>query len=187
MGGASGYATSLAGKQAKVANVQDLLSRSEMIFSFPASGIPVTKVQDLRNSLPEGTTMSVVKNKLMARAISGTDFECSSTLLNGANLWVFIEEDIGASIKAFNSFSKDNGMEESHTILAGAIDGEVVDQAQVLAISKMPSKDELYAKIAFAIQAVPTKLARATDATGQKLARAIKLAVADEESSEESS
>jgi len=51
----------------------------------------------------------------------------------------------------------------------------------------MPSKDELYAKIAFAIQAVPTKLARATDATGQKLARAIKLAVADEESSEESS
>lgn len=53
MGGASGYATSLEGKQAKVATIQGLLDTSEMIFSVPASYITVSEVQSLRKSLPE--------------------------------------------------------------------------------------------------------------------------------------
>jgi large subunit ribosomal protein L10 len=181
MGGATGYATSLEGKQAKVASVKDLLSRSEMVFTVPASSLTVQKTQGLRNSLPEGTTMTVVKNKLMARALADTEYECASSLLKGANMWFFIEEDISATLKAYNGYLKDNGLKESHGILGGAIDGGVVDPAQVAAIGNLPSKQELYAKIAGGIKAVPTKLARVVKAPGAKMARAIKLAVADED------
>mmetsp|Transcript_41085 Transcript_41085/g.50012 ORF Transcript_41085/g.50012 Transcript_41085/m.50012 type:complete len:222 (+) Transcript_41085:208-873(+) len=181
MGGASGYATSLEGKKAKVAVVEDLLSRSEMIFTVPASSLTVQDTEGLRNALPEGTTMSVVKNKLMQRAIEGTDYECTSSLLKGANMWFFIEEDISATLKAYNGYLKDAGLTESHGILGGSIDGGVVDQAQIKAIGALPSKQELYAKIAGGINAVPTKLARVVKAPGEKMARAIKLAVADED------
>lgn len=185
MGGASGYATSLAGKETKVAAVKGLLDTSEMIFSVPASALSVKQVQILRRSLPEGTTMSVVKNKLMARAMDGTDYDMGddTSLLKGANMWFFIEEDIGGTIKSFNSFTKDANKKETHGIQGGVIDGGVVDASQVAAIAKLPSKLELIAQIAGGINAVPTKLARVVKAPSSKLARAIKLAT-DESASD---
>uniref|UniRef100_A0A6V2PHN8 50S ribosomal protein L10 n=1 Tax=Ditylum brightwellii TaxID=49249 RepID=A0A6V2PHN8_9STRA len=181
-GGAQGMATSPAGKQAKVAAVKELLDKSEMVFSVPAGSITVAQTQLLRRALPEGTTMSVVKNTLMQRAIEGTDYQVAGELLKGPNMWFFVEEDIGGSIKAFNAFTKENGKTESHMVLGGVIEGVVYDSAGVTAISKLPSKLELIAQIAGAINAVPTKVARVVKEPGQKLARAIKLATEEESS-----
>lgn len=177
MGGGSGYATSLEGKKGKVEAIKGLLETSEMIFTVSASGLKVTEVQGLRRSLPEGTTMSVIKNKLMSRAVEGTPFEAAtSDMLKGANMWFFIEEDIGGTVKAFNAFCKDKGKKESHEVLGGVIEGIAYDAAGVDAISKLPSKIELIAKIAGSIQAVTTKVARVIKAPAEKTARAIKLA-----------
>jgi len=176
MGGASGMATSMEGKAAKVATVEGLLESSEMIFSVPASAISVKEIQGLRRALPEGTTMSVVKNKLMGRALAGTDFEAGSSLLKGANMWFFIEEDIGATIKAYNTFAKDANKVETHAIGGGVMDKVSMDAKEIEAVGKLPSKLELIAKIAGGINAVPTKLARVVKAPSTKLARAIKLA-----------
>lgn len=175
-GGASGYATSMAGKTATVEKVKGLLDSSDMIFTVPASSITVAQSQDLRRSLPEGTTAVVVKNKLMARALEGTDYEPANELLQGANMWVFIEEDISASIKAYNSFVKEEGLKETHSIIGGAMEGNMYDKSGVDAIGKLPSKQDLYAQIAGSIKAVPTKVARVIKAPNSKLARAIKLA-----------
>lgn len=183
MGGASGFATSLEGKKARVDTVKGLLDSSEMIFSVPASSLTVSEVQSLRQSLPEGTTMAVVKNKLFARAAADTPYEeASKGLLKGANMWFFIEEDIGGTVKAFDAFAKEYGKKESHEIQGGVVEGEAYDKKGVVAISKLPSKIELITKIAGSIKAVPTKLARSIKANPEKLARAIKLATADEES-----
>ncbi len=125
--------------------------------------------------------MSVIKNKLMARACENTEYEeASSGLLKGANMWFFIEEDIGGSVKAWESFAKDNGKKETHSIIGGIIEGVAYDPKGVQAISKLPSKIELITKIAGSIKAVPTKVARVIKANPEKLARAIKLATADE-------
>eukprot|EP00557_Chaetoceros_sp_GSL56_P000533 CAMPEP_0176490688 /NCGR_PEP_ID=MMETSP0200_2-20121128/8006_1 /TAXON_ID=947934 /ORGANISM="Chaetoceros sp., Strain GSL56" /LENGTH=221 /DNA_ID=CAMNT_0017888015 /DNA_START=19 /DNA_END=684 /DNA_ORIENTATION=+ len=183
MGGSSGYATSLEGKKQRVESIRTLLESSEMIISVPASSLTVGQVQKLRRSLPEGTTVSVVKNKLMARAVEGTSYETSASgLLKGANMWFFIEEDIGGTVSAFQTFTKENGKKETHDFLGGVIEGVAYDQSGVIAISKLPSKIELITKIAGSIKAVPTKVARAIKAPGEKTARAIKLAVATEKS-----
>jgi len=175
-GGAQGAASTLEGKKGTVTKVKELLDSSEMIFTVPASGITVSQVQGLRRSLPEGTTVSVVKNKLMSRAVEGTDYEPVGEMLKGANMWFFIEEDIGGSVKSFNSFVKENALGETHSILGGNIEGINYDAAGVKAISQLPSKMELIATIAGRIQAVPTKVARVIKAPGMKVARAIKLA-----------
>lgn len=181
MGGASGFATSLEGKIARVERVKTLLDSSDMIFTMPASSMTVGETQTLRRSLPEGTTMSVIKNKLMNRAVEGTDFEASASLLKGANAWFFIEDDIGGTIRAVKAFLKESGKTETHSINGGVMEGTVYDAAGVDAIGKLPSKDELYAKIAGSIKAVPTKVARVIKAPNSKLARAIKLATMPDE------
>ena len=179
-GGSSGFATTVEGKKEKVSKVKDLIDTSQMIFTVPASSITVSESESLRRSMPEGTTISVVKNTLMARAVEGTEYEAATSLLKGSNMWFFIEEDIGASIKAFNTFAKENDKKETHGIVGGVLEGAAYDAKGIEAIAKLPSKQELYAKIAGSIQAVPTKVARVIKAPNSKLARAIKLATAEE-------
>ena len=181
MGGATGFATSKEGKAARVDKVKGLLESSEMIFSVPAGSLTVQQQETLRRSMPEGTTVSVIKNTLMSRAVDGTEFEAASSLLKGPNMWVFIEDDISATIKAYKSFMKEEGTAESHPIQGGVLEGTSYDAAGVSAIGNLPSKDELYAKIAGSIKAVPTKVARVLKAPNSKMARAIKLATMPEE------
>ena len=178
MGGGRGIATSLDGKKATVENVKGLLDTSEMVFTVPASSITVSQAQTLRRSLPENTIAKVVKNKLMVRALEGTDYEVAKddALLKGANMWFFIQDDIGATIKAYNAFLKSVGKMETHGINGGIMEGTIYDANGVQAIGTLPSKQELYARIAGGIKAVPTKVARVIKAPSSKLARAIKLA-----------
>mmetsp|Transcript_33377 Transcript_33377/g.68137 ORF Transcript_33377/g.68137 Transcript_33377/m.68137 type:complete len:215 (-) Transcript_33377:203-847(-) len=182
-GGAQGHATTLDGKKSTVSRVKELLETSEMIFTVPAGSMTVSQTQTLRRSIPETTTMSVVKNKLMARALEGTDYEAATSMLAGPNMWFFVEDDISGTIKAFETFQKEEDKKESHPILGGAMEGIAYDAAGVAAIGKLPSKKELIARIAGGINAVPTKLARVVKAPTEKLARAIKLATEEGDSS----
>lgn len=181
-GGSSGYATTLEGKKERVATIKGLLDTSEMIFSIPSDSLTVAQVQQLRKSLPEGTTMSVVKNKLMNIAVEGTPYEAAQeSLLKGNNMWFFIEDDIGGSIDAYKSFIKEANKKETHGVSGGVVEGVVYDAAGIEAISKLPSKLELIARVAGGIKAVPTKLARVVKQPGTKMARAIKLATEQEQ------
>ena len=56
------------------------------------------------------------------------------------------------------------------------MESTVYDTKGVEAIGNLPSKQDLYAMIAGAVKAVPTKVARVIKAPNSKLARAIKLA-----------
>ena len=181
-GGASGFSTTLEGKHSRVGGLKERIDASQMVFTCPAGGLSVAQTQSLRRSLPEGSSVSVVKNTLMARALEGTDYDIATDLAKGPNMWFFIEDDIGGTIKAFNSFTKDFDKKETHGLIGGAMEGILYDAAGVKAIGALPSKDELIARIAGGINAVPTKLARVVKAPNSKLARAIKLAT--EENSE---
>ena len=185
MGGAKGVATSPAGKAATVERISSLLESSEMIFSVPSGSMTVAETQLMRESLPEGTVATTVKNTLMARALEGSEFNVlSPKMLKGPNMWFFIEEDIGGTLKAYKAFLKENNKAETHPVQGGVIEGVEYDDKGVEAIGKLPSKLELYAKIAGSIKAVPTKVAKVVKAPNSKLARAIKLATMPEDGDE---
>ena len=137
------------------------LSASEMIFSVPSEGLTVSESAALRESMPEGTTVSLIKNKLMQRAIEGDgNWEPTGELLKGTNMWFFVESDISGSLKAFKKFTKEYEKSETNSIKGGVMDGGALDPKAVDAVGKLPSKMELYARIAGGINLVPTKLAR---------------------------
>merc|ERR1712113_95449 len=106
-------------------------------------------------------------------------------------MWFFIQEDVAGTLEKYGDYTKQENLKESHPVLGGSMQGVVYDAAGVEAVSKLPSKIELIAKIAASIKAVPTKLgrsiksvptklARVIKAPGIKLGRVIKLAVIDE-------
>lgn len=63
---------------------------------------------------------------------------------------------------------------------AGIFSGEVLDGPGVVAISKLPTKQELMQRLAVAINSVPTKLGRSINLVPTKVGRAVKLAFAPE-------
>ena len=62
----------------------------------------------------------------------------------------------------------------------GVFDNKLVDGPGVIAISKLPTKQELYQRIAVAINLIPTKVGRSIKLVPTKVGRAVKLAFAEE-------
>ena len=84
--------------------------------------------------------------------------------------------DVAASAKAIKEYAKKNDKLE---IKGGIMDGAAVSAAEVEAIASLPSREELYAHIAAAINGVAQGLATAIAGVPRGLAQVTK-AVADQ-------
>lgn len=160
-----------------VDKVKERLENAQMIYQVPLPGMTVANVAEFRNSLPEGSSAMSVKNTLMRRAISESDWEVAGPMLKESGIWVFVDEDIKGSIEAYKKLAKELNREP---IQGGVLEKILYDEAGIKAIAALPSKLELITKIARGLNAVPTKLAVSINQVPTKVARSIKLAFADE-------
>ncbi|EME27291.1 50S ribosomal protein L1 [Galdieria sulphuraria] len=172
-------------KQNLVSEVTELLNRSSVIISFPTEGYTHKELSDLRRKLAEAK-IKVVKNTLMKRAIEGTPFQALQSNLSGTNAWLFLSGDFKPFIEQFETANQENKKEV--TFRYGVIDTYVFSGDELKRVLQLPSKKELIAQIAFAIQSVHTQLAASIHQVPTKLARAIHLAKGlDEKKEDESS
>ena len=101
-------------------------------------------------------------------------------------MWFFVDEDVHIkdTIGALTKWTKDYGKKETHEILGGVFGGELLDAKGVDAVGKLPTKQELMGRLAFALQeAGAARIVRCINQVPTKLARGIKLA--KEEDAEE--
>eukprot|EP00793_Prasinoderma_coloniale_P000059 PRCOL_00005567-RA len=163
-------ATSRATKESQVEEVKALLEDSFLVGAIPYSGTDVATITSLRVSLPEEAKLKVVKNTLMKRAIDGDEkWSSLEPLCTGMNAWMFIQgEEVPPTMKALKTFRKENDYEPNWS--GGALDGSFVPAEEFAALEKLPTKKELYAKIAGLVKQVPTKVARAVNAVPSKVA-----------------
>jgi large subunit ribosomal protein L10 len=182
-------------KQDTIESVKAKLEDSALIFTFRADGAQVNKLRELRNNMPAKSSITLVKNRLMKRAIEGdAKWDHLDPLLEYSNYWAFVhEEDIKASVEAVEKFLKATGRDKKEHKLGdlrglrgGVFGGDFLDGAGVERVSKLPSKIDLIQQIAYGINLVPTKLARGLNQVPTKLARGIKLAKAEPEGDAES-
>lgn len=178
-----GNPANLSGKAGIIESVEGLLTDTSFLFSAPLPGLTVGQVAQLKNAMPETTTVMTVKNTLMRKALVGSAFEPADSLTSGSNMWFFVRGEIKDSVAPLKVFSKANKLKE-FAPTGGVLEGEVLDNKGVLAIAELPTKQELYGKIAGLIQMVPTKVARSVKAVPTKLGRAIKLAKCPEDDAE---
>lgn len=135
-------------KNEVVDEVSKLLADSKMTVVAAYQGTPVKAMQELRRTgRDNGTTLKVVKNRLVIKALQGTDSlkGIDTSELKGMLLYAFNSEDEVAPAKVLADFAKKQPSIE----FVGAIsaEGKFVSADEVKALATLPSKNELIAQV----------------------------------------
>ena len=155
----------------KVAQVEklsgELKSASSMIVAT-YSKLTVTQDFELRKALrPTGAKYRVVKNTLAERAGKGTKVEEALKNLQGVTSIAYTEGDPVALAKALAKYVKDN---PEFSFKAGVVEGRVISVKEIESLATMPSKEELYSKLLYLLNAPAQRLATTVAAVGRDLA-----------------
>jgi large subunit ribosomal protein L10 len=163
----------LANKQSIVADLKQDLSEATMVAVINYQGLTVAEITDLRRRIrPKGGICTVTKNTLMGKAIEGNpQWEALEPLLKGSSAFLLLKDDIGGSIKAYHEFQKATKKTELH---GGVMEGKALSGVDVKAIGDLPSKEQLMAQIAGALNSVTAKIAIGVKEVPASIARGIK-------------
>ncbi|MEM1400773.1 MAG: 50S ribosomal protein L10 [Pseudomonadota bacterium] len=157
-------------KDQKIADLRDAFAGAEALVLTHQEGLTVAESTDLRRQMREaGASFRVTKNRLAKIAIEGTLFEGLSDQFTGPTAVAFSNDPVSAA-KVAAKFAKDN---DKLTIVAGALGDQVLDVAGVEALAKLPSLDELRAKIIGMLNTPATKVAGVVQAPAGQLARVV--------------
>lgn len=114
-----------------------------------------------------GGKYRVVKNTLAERAVKGTPFEGSLKDAAGRTSIAYTKGDIVALAKVLTKYAKDN---PELTFRSGVVDGRAIQAKEIAALASLPSKEELYSKLLFLLNAPSQRLVTAMNAVGRKVA-----------------
>ncbi|MEL4894333.1 50S ribosomal protein L10 [Crocosphaera sp. Alani8] len=159
-------------KATVIADLKELLSDAQLGMVIDYQGLSVAEITDLRNRLrPTGAICKVTKNTLMEQAITGDEtWEPMTNFLKGSSAFVLVKDDVGSAVRAYQSFKKDTKKTEFR---GGVMQGQALNEEQVKAIADLPSKEELIAQVAGAINSVASKLAVGVNEVPTSLGRGI--------------
>ena len=161
-------AVSRAKKKEQVDKLGQQLQKASSLIVTTYSKLTVAQDYELRKSLrTTGAKYAVVKNTLAERAAKGTKVEGALKGLAGVTSIAFTEGDPVALAKALSKYAKDN---PEFTFKAGVVEGRVISIDEIRALATMPSKEEIYSKLLFLINAPAQRLVTAMNAVGRNLA-----------------
>ncbi len=148
-------------KQPIVQEIADYIDGAQSVVIVDYRGLTVAQDTQLRKELREaGITYKVYKNTMMKRAFEGTDFAQLDSVLEGPNAIAISKDDATAPARLLAKFAKTANKLE---IKAGVVEGGFYDAVGMQAISAVPSREELLAKLLGSMQAPIANFARVID------------------------
>ncbi|HMH08250.1 MAG TPA: 50S ribosomal protein L10 [Terriglobales bacterium] len=161
-------AVSRAKKVEQVEKLGQELKKVSSLVIATYSKLTVAQDFELRKTLrSSGAKYRVVKNTLAQRAAKGTLAEEALKDLSGVTSIAYTEGDPVALAKAVSKYAKDN---PEFSFKAGVVEGRVISIKEIQALATMPSKEEIYAKLLFLINAPAQRLVTVMNAVGKDLA-----------------
>lgn len=156
----------IAKKAEIVKQTSDMLNAAQSAIVVDYRGLTVAEVTDLRKQLRDaGIQMSVIKNKILDRAVEGTDYEDLRSTFVGPTAVAFSDEDPIAPAKILKKFADDHDALE---IKGGFIEKSVKTLDEINEYANMPGREELLSMLASALQDPMRKIARAVKAIADK-------------------
>ena len=156
----------IAKKAEIVKQTTDMLNAAQSAIVEDYRGLTVAEVTDLRKQLRDaGIQMSVIKNKILDRAVEGTDYEDLRSTFVGPTAVAFSDEDPIAPAKILKKFADDHDALE---IKGGFIEKSVKTLDEINEYANMPGREELLSMLASALQDPMRKIARAVKAIADK-------------------
>jgi large subunit ribosomal protein L10 len=160
-------------KEAEI--LHQALEQARHVFVAGFEKLTVEQDFELRKAVRgAGGTYKVVKNSIAEHAARGTPAEPVLSGLTGMTSLAFTAGDPVALAKVLTTYAKEH---PTFTFKAGVVEGRVVDVGAISELAQMPSREELFARILYLIQAPATNLARAISGVGRNLAVVIDQAV----------
>jgi large subunit ribosomal protein L10 len=144
------------------------LEKSKNLFVTGFEKLRVDQDYELRKTIRgAGGKYRVIKNTLAEKASSGTASEPVLKGLRGMTSLAYTEGDPVALAKALTAYAKTN---PAFTFKAGIVEGRAIDVAAIGDLASMPSKEEIFARLLFLINAPAQRLVTAVNAVGRNLA-----------------
>lgn len=157
-------------KQQLVDLTNEKLKGSEIALVVHNNGLTVAQMNQLRAKMREaGAQFKVTKNRLAKIATKDTAFENIADLLKGPTA-IATSKDPVAVAKNLVDFAKNN---DKLVIVGGAFGATKLDPKGVESLAKLPSLNELRAKIVGMLQTPATRIACVLQAPGGQVARVI--------------
>jgi large subunit ribosomal protein L10 len=155
-------------KKKDVESLRKELEASKNLFVTGYEKLRVSQDFELRKAVrASGGKYRVVKNNLAAKASEGTPAEQVLKELKGMTSLAYTSSDPVALAKALTLYAKAN---PTFTFKAGLVEGRVIDIKAIHDLASMPSKEEIFAKMLFLINAPAQRLATVINAVGRNLA-----------------
>lgn len=148
-------------KEEEVKLLAEKLKDAKLVLLTDYRGITVDSVTSLRNTLRDTKSeYKVIKNNIVKRALNANGESGLDDLLEGPTAVILGEEDYLEPSKIIYNFTKNN---DFYKIKGGIIEGKVMTAEEIITLAKLPSRQELLAKLAGALLGNITKLAIALD------------------------
>jgi large subunit ribosomal protein L10 len=130
----------------RVGELKDRIEGSQALLLTEYRGLTVSDITELRRSLAEGgTSLAVVKNTLMRRAVSDAGVAELGTYLEGPSAVAFVGGDPVAAAKKVVEAAK---RFPSLVLKGGYLDGKVLSADEARALADLESREVMLSKIA---------------------------------------
>jgi large subunit ribosomal protein L10 len=167
-------------KEELVTSLHAIFGDADLLVVTRPAGLTVAEVTDLRRQMRQaGCGFTVTKNRLAKLALKGTKFEPVSDLFKGPTAIAYSRDPVAAARVAVKYADTNRKL----AVLGGALAAKVLDAGAVDSLAKLPSLDELRARLVGMISTPATRIAGVLAAPGAQIARVISAhAKAQEES-----
>jgi len=154
--------------QTRLKDLAEKAAKAKSVVVAEYSGTTVKEQVQLRSAIKKaGGELVVAKNTLLDLAVGKGKLRDA---LHGMNAMVFSYEDPEMPVKALFEFQKKN---DKLTIKQGYMDEKVLSSEEVIALSKLPSKNELIAKLMMILKSPGTGLVNVLNAGPRNLVYAL--------------
>jgi large subunit ribosomal protein L10 len=156
-------------KVAAVAELTDRFRDSDSVVLTEYRGLTVSQLAELRSSLGDHATFSVVKNTLTKIAVSEAGLEAElASLLTGPSAIAFVAGDVVEAAKGLRDFSRGN---PALVIKGGVLDGKAITPDEITRIADLEPREVLLARLAGAMTASMSRAAAVFNALPTQFAQ----------------
>src|SRR5690242_20105438 len=143
------------------------LEKSKNLFVTGYEKLRVDQDFELRKAVRgAGGKYRVIKNNLAEKASEGTPAQQVLSGLKGMTSLAYTTGDPVALAKALTTYAKAN---PTFTFKAGLVEGRAIDIKAIGDLATMPSKEEIFAKLLYLINAPAQRLLGAINGVGRNL------------------
>lgn len=157
-------------KRAFVDFLTNVFGSTSMVVVTQNKGLTVADATELRRRIRAvGATYKVAKNRLVSRALDGTQFGDLEPLFKGPTAISWADEPVAVA-KVLVEFAKKN---DKLVVLGGALGNQTLSVDGIKALAELPSLDELRGQLVGMISTPATRIAVASQAPAAQLARVL--------------